>query len=76
MRELAEKFVTIKINPEDSTRPENAEARERYQVSGYPTVVFVHPDGEVITRVVGYYPPQEFADAMTDALSKYASMSR
>lgn len=74
MRELAKKFVPIKVNPEDSTRPENAQARGQYGVSGYPTIVFIHPDGEIITTVVGYVPPQKFRAVMTDALNKYASM--
>lgn len=68
---LASRFTTLKV---DLTRFESEGSRslrERYQVGGVPTIVFLTPDGVEIpdTRVVGYVSAPEFAKLTRRALS-------
>lgn len=50
----------------DAEKGEGTELAERYKIKGYPTIVFVDPDGEEIDRIVGYLKPQEFLQAIKD----------
>ena len=67
---LAEKFIPVKVNPEDTEHPINEETRSRYRVMGYPAVLFVSPDGGLIQMASGFLPPDQFAPVMEDALKK------
>ncbi|MDE0088782.1 MAG: hypothetical protein OXU23_23885, partial [Candidatus Poribacteria bacterium] len=67
---LSEKFITVKVNPQDEELPINDETRKKYGITGYPTILFIGPDGGVITKKVGYAPPEEFAPVMEEALKK------
>ena len=58
---INEVFVSVKLNAESSNIHDingktttEAELAGRLGVRGYPTTVFVHPNGEVITLVPGY----------------------
>lgn len=66
---LSKKFVNLKVNPEDTDRPENEEARIKYGVSGYPVVVFLSAEGDLIRLNSGYSPPEEFFGVM-ESVSK------
>jgi thiol-disulfide isomerase/thioredoxin len=33
---------------------------KRYDIRGYPTIVFLKPDGSVAGKIVGYRPPERF----------------
>jgi thioredoxin-related protein len=59
-------FVALKLNPERSDG--EAKFAERYGVSGYPTILFLEPDGSLINRIGGYLPAEPFADAMAKTL--------
>ncbi len=50
--------------------PINEETRKKYEITGYPTVLFIGPDGGVITKKVGYAPPEKFAPVMEEALKQ------
>lgn len=50
----------------DAEKGEGVELAKRYQVSGYPTIVFVDPNGDEIDRIIGYLPVKEFFPAMKD----------
>ena len=58
------------MNPEDTERPINEEARSRYGVTAYPAVLFVSSDGGLIQRASGFLTPEQFSPIMEDALSK------
>lgn len=56
--ELSAQVVPIKINAEKDSGPT---LREKYNVSGYPTIVFINPQtGERFARIVGYLAPKAF----------------
>lgn len=67
---MSKKFVTIKVNPEDSEHPENREALARYEVPGYPTIVFASSDGGMIAKQVGFIYPNDFVPVIEAALAK------
>ena len=58
------------MNPEDQEHPENMEAVRRYQITGYPTIVFASSDGGMITKQVGFIYPNDFAPVIETALEK------
>lgn len=66
-RYLAEKFVTVKLNAESSEpvtyRGRNLTARSlasSFDVSGYPTTIFLTADGDHLVNVPGYVEPGRF----------------
>ena len=46
------------------------EAVRRYQVTGYPTIVFTSSDGGMISKQVGFVSPNDFAPVIETALEK------
>ncbi len=66
-RYLGERFVTIRLNAESaeavSYRGRNLSARalaSSFEVTGYPTTVFLTSDGEHLVNVPGYVEPGRF----------------
>ena len=64
---LANKFVTIKIDAE-ATKPARYEGRDHtsrslaahFRVTGYPTTLFLRPDGKHLVNVPGYVEADKF----------------
>jgi len=50
-------FVNAKI---DMERGEGPQLATKYEVSAYPTYLFVSPDGELLHKNMGYLPPSKF----------------
>lgn len=65
---LARQFIAVKINPEKSQ--DNEALRVRYDVSGFPTILFLDASGRKIHEIPGYAPPDVFAEEMRTALRK------
>lgn len=64
---LASKFVTVKLNAESGELVHRGErsmsARtlaSQFQVTGYPTTIFLTPDGERLANLPGYVPADKF----------------
>lgn len=57
--ERAGSMVCIKVDGD--ARPDLV---SKYRVDGYPTTLFLNPDGSEKHRVVGYKPPEEFIKDM------------
>ena len=64
VRAAAEKFVCVKIDAEK----ESALAR-KYGVAGFPTIIFLDRDGNLISRITGYLPPDQFLANIKKILS-------
>ncbi|HOX09199.1 MAG TPA: peptide chain release factor-like protein [Candidatus Omnitrophota bacterium] len=60
---LAEKFVCVKIDAE--REPALA---SKYQVTGYPTILFLDGSGKVLARIPGYLPPDRLHSEMNKVL--------
>jgi len=55
-------FVNVKVNAESS-----ATIARKYQVQGFPTIVFMDGQGDEVYRVVGYQLPDQFLQSMKEA---------
>jgi thioredoxin-like negative regulator of GroEL len=64
---LADRMINVKVNAE----AEPSIARQ-YRITGYPTVVFVHPDGEARKVLRGFKPPEGFIPLMEQVLDTRA----
>lgn len=58
---LARDFVAFKTDAEK----EGEELAKKYEVRGYPTILFVEKTGEVVGRIGGYMPPEPFIEEVT-----------
>ncbi|HWD37447.1 MAG TPA: thioredoxin domain-containing protein [Fimbriimonas sp.] len=56
----SEGFVPVKVNAEKEGKAEAA----KYKVNGYPTILFLKPNGDLAWKVVGYMGPDDFAKQM------------
>ena len=52
-------FVNFKIDMEKGEGPELA---KKFEITGYPTLIFVNGDGEVMHRSMGSRPAEDFLD--------------
>jgi thioredoxin-related protein len=65
---VARSFVPARVNAEDDARRATYEGEERtyrqfadrFRITGYPTTLFLAPDGTLITQLPGYVKPQTF----------------
>lgn len=65
VNELSSNFVCVKVDAEKDTA-----AAFKYDVRGYPTIIFLNPDGSYNSRVVGYREPLRFGKAMETAMKQ------
>ncbi len=63
-RRKAAKFVAVKLDADAET---SWKAKDRYKIGGYPTVLFLKPDGEEIERIVGFRALRDFLKVMDRA---------
>lgn len=61
MIKLAAQFVPLKVDAER----EGKDLARKYNVRGYPTILFVDGAGKLAGRIGGYMPPGPFGDEMT-----------
>ena len=66
--EVNKDFVALKVNPEKGKA--NKEFVERYQVRGFPTILFLNGKGEEVHRLVGFKPAEGFLEELETARSK------
>jgi thioredoxin-related protein len=50
-------FINLKIDMEKGEGPVLA---RKFKVTAYPTLFFINKDEEIVKRVIGAKPPQEF----------------
>ena len=60
-------LVMVKVNAESEERfgfkgttYSGRQLARYFEVEGFPTTVFLHADGETITAIPGYQPPEQF----------------
>jgi thioredoxin 1 len=54
-----DRFINVKI---DGEKGEGPTIRQRYEVRGYPTLLFLNHDGEVVHRTAGFRDPEKFLE--------------
>jgi thioredoxin-related protein len=60
---LTDRMVSVKVNAEIEK-----DVASKYSVRGYPTIVFLNPDGSLRQRVTGYQPPEVFSPVLEEVL--------
>jgi len=60
----SKKFVCLKINPEKDTKA--YEFIQPYNISGYPTILFIEGDGTLISSINGFLEAPAFLEKMKD----------
>jgi thioredoxin-related protein len=64
---LAESFVCAKVNAED--RGVGTSLARKYQVRGYPTILFFTPDGKLCNEIDRYVPPADMIETLKTVVS-------
>ncbi len=72
MIKLAAQVVPVKVNAEK----EGKELAKKYGVKGYPTILFLDGNGEIMGRIGGYLPPAGFADELNKVDSLYKELPK
>ena len=62
--ELAKEFICVKINAD-----QQPQLTKEYKVQGFPSTVYLRPDGTLIEVIPGYMPPGKFMKVMDSMLS-------
>lgn len=65
----SEQFVNVKVDLYEKNDYDGQKITENYDITGWPTIVYLDPSGEEIKRISGYKAPDPFLDDMDDALS-------
>ncbi len=67
-----ENFINVKM---DMEKGEGPNLSNTYDVSAYPTLLFIDEKGKLVQREVGAYPTEQFMKAAQSALSKVDNTS-
>lgn len=67
MIKAAGQLVPLKVDAEK----EGAELAKKYEVQGYPTILFIDATGEVFGSIGGYMPPAGFLESMQSVVDVY-----
>jgi len=59
-KEVVEYANAHQVNWKTDAEKEGKDLAKKYNVSGYPTLVFVDSDGNEIDKIVGFYPAPDF----------------
>ncbi|CCW36113.1 Thioredoxin [Chthonomonas calidirosea] len=70
--QAARQVIPVKLNAE--TTKEGRAAAERYEVTGYPTVLFLDGQGQVVGRIGGYEPAPNFAADVDHIVAEYRQL--
>jgi thioredoxin-related protein len=65
--QLTGQFVPVKVNAEK----EGVAVAKKYGVNGYPTILFITPEGDVAGKIGGYMPPEPFAGELKNISTSY-----
>lgn len=62
-----EKFINVSV---DGEKGEGIQLAKIYGVKGYPTFVFLNPDGSLAKQTSGYHNPEKFLELGKNSISK------
>lgn len=63
-------YVAVKVNAEKG----GTAAARKYQVNGFPTILFLTGTGEAVGRIVGYMPAEPFAERITQIATAHREL--
>ncbi|MCW5942300.1 MAG: thioredoxin fold domain-containing protein [Fimbriimonadaceae bacterium] len=67
--DLSNRVVSLKTDAEK----EGKDLAKKYGVNGYPTILFLDPQGSVVGKIGGYLPPAGFAEELVKVTENYAA---
>jgi thioredoxin:protein disulfide reductase len=69
---LSKSFLMLKVDLTSADDPQTEALTKKYHIKGFPTLVFLKPDGTEISelRAVGFEPKETFAARMRQALQQ------
>jgi|GEM_PF-294752 len=72
--ELSKNFELLQVDGTSESATLDA-LKDRFNIQGFPTVLFLRPDGSVMEdyRLLSFEEPEEFIERMEGALSSYGS---
>lgn len=65
-------FINVKI---DMEKGEGIQLKEKYQVSAFPTLLYLDKNGEVLNRIVGAMPADKFLEESKKGMSEFGLAS-
>jgi len=68
---LADNTVALRLDAE-----KESELAKKHRIEGYPTMLFLTPDGTEIDRIFGYKEPKDFLSQAKDALAGKNAVTR
>jgi len=72
VKSAAGRYVWLKLNPEKDQ--DGARLRQRYGVSGYPTILMLDGNGVRLDQVDGFMPPETFVQALAGVSTRVSSL--
>ena len=63
----SKKFINLKINPE--TDQKASEYLTPYKISGFPTILFVEPNGQLVDSIGGFLDAKAFLERMKNVFT-------
>jgi len=67
---INEHFIALSI---DAERGFGITVAMKYRVNAYPTYGYFTPDGRMVTKSLGYQPPEEYILTLRDAVARFDS---
>lgn len=58
----------------DGEKGEGVTLARKYNVSAYPTLLFINPDGEIVAQIAGYRNPEQFIE-LGEKIKEYLNKS-
>ena len=60
-------FINVAV---DGEKGEGIELAQKYKIRGYPTLIFLNSNGEIIAQTAGYRNPKQFIDIGKQIIQK------
>jgi len=72
VKSIAGEYVWLKLNPEKDQ--DGARLKQRYRVSGYPTIIMLDGNGVRLDQIEGFMPPDTFLQALAAVSTRVSSL--
>lgn len=74
-KEVVDYATAHQVNWKTDAEKEGKDLAKKYNVTGYPTLVFVDADGNEIDKIVGFYPAPDFLEMVKKINNRQSTLS-